>query len=100
MASQLDPAVLSKMTKLQRIEEALSGEAYFIQTIFNPLSIAADMVSNEQQILDDMKNNPQALKDALEVITETFTNFARECVKEGACGIFFATTEWASRDRL
>src|SRR5436190_5172276 len=85
---------------LERICEALAGEAYVLETIFNPLSIAADMVANEQQILDDMRNNPQALKDALEVITETFTNFARECIKEGANGIFFATTEWASRDRL
>jgi uroporphyrinogen decarboxylase len=85
---------------LERIGEALGGEAYFLETIFNPLSIAADMVANEQQILDDMRDNPQALKDALEVITETFTNFAGECIKAGACGIFFATTEWASRDRL
>jgi uroporphyrinogen decarboxylase len=85
---------------IERIGEALGGESYFVQTIFNPLSIAADLVSNEQQILDDMRDNPQALKDALEVITETFAAFARECVMEGASGIFFATTEWASRDRL
>ncbi|MFL5733444.1 MAG: uroporphyrinogen decarboxylase family protein [Chloroflexia bacterium] len=85
---------------LERINEALAGQAYFIETIFNPLSIAADMVESEQQILTDMRDNPQALKDALEVITETFVGFATECVKAGACGIFFATTEWASRDRL
>ena len=47
-----------------------------------------------------MKSDPQALKDALEVITETYTNFAAECIKAGACGIFFATTDWASRDML
>jgi uroporphyrinogen decarboxylase len=89
-----------QLEALERISEALAGQAYFIETVFNPLSIAADMVANEQQILDDMRDNPQALKDALEVITDTFTSFALECVKAGACGIFFATTEWASRDRL
>src|SRR5437868_4890363 len=38
---------------LERISEALGGETYFVETIFNPLSIAADMVASEQQILDD-----------------------------------------------
>jgi uroporphyrinogen decarboxylase len=85
---------------VERICEALGGETFAVQTVFNPLSIAADMVPDEQQILDAMRDNPQALKDALEVITETFAGFARECVKAGASGIFFATTEWASRDRL
>ena len=47
-----------------------------------------------------MKSDPQALKDALEVITETYTNFAAECIKAGACGIFFATTDWASFNML
>jgi len=85
---------------LERIGEALGGETYFIQTIFNPLSIAADLLPNKRDLLDIMKSDPQALKGALEVITETFTAFARECVKAGACGIFFATTDWGSRDYL
>jgi uroporphyrinogen decarboxylase len=89
-----------QLEAIERIGEALGDDTYFIETIFNPLSIAADMVANEQDILDVMKNEPQALKDGLEVITETFVRFAQECIKEGSCGIFFATTEWASRDRL
>src|SRR5207244_4129126 len=78
---------------LERIGEALGGEAYFLETIFNPLSIAADMTANEQQILDDRRDNPQALKDALEVITETVTHVAAVCIKSGPVGISFATSE-------
>lgn len=85
---------------IERICEALGGETYFIETVFNPLSIAADLVPTEQDMLNYMQNEPQAVKDALEVITETFINFSAACVKAGASGIFFATTEWASRDRL
>jgi len=85
---------------LERINEALAGETYFIQTIFNPLSIASDLVENNQVILDMMKSDPQALKDGLNLIAETYANFAAECIKAGACGIFFATTDWASRDML
>lgn len=89
-----------QLEALERIGEALGGETYYVQTIFNPLSIAADLVPDEQTMLDYMKRDPQALKEALEVITETYTAFARECLKVGACGIFFATTEWGSRDLL
>ena len=85
---------------IERICEALGGEAYFVQTIFNPLSIAADLMPDDQTLLDIMQREPQALKDALEVITDTFNHFARACIRAGADGIFFATTEWATRDRL
>src|SRR3954462_7226464 len=36
-----------QLEALERICEALGGQAYFIETVFNPLSIAADMVANE-----------------------------------------------------
>lgn len=85
---------------LERICEALGGEAYALQTIFNPFSVAADLVESDHALFELMQRDSQALKDALEVITETFTNFARECLKAGASGIFFATTEWGSRDRM
>ena len=85
---------------VERISEALAGDAYFIPTIFNPLSIASDLLPDKKSLLNVIEKDPQALKDALEVITETFANFARECVKAGANGIFFATTDWASRDML
>src|SRR2546425_5205391 len=89
--STSEGALDEQIEVIERIGEALAGETYFVQTVFNPLSIAADMVADEQQILADMQNNPQALKAALEVITETFANFARECIKAGASGTFFAT---------
>src|SRR5206468_1982336 len=85
---------------LERIGEALGGDTYFLETVFNPLSVAADLVNDDKMFLDILENHPQPLRDALEVITETFVNFAREALKTGCDGLFFATTEWASRDRL
>lgn len=104
--AKLKPLSLSEgvldeqLEALERICEALGGEAYFLETIFNPLSIAADLVQDDRTMLSLMQQEPRALKDALEVITDTYTNFALACIKAGASGIFFATTEWASRDRL
>jgi len=98
--SSSEGALDEQIEAIERINEALGGETYFIETIFNPLSIASDLVESKQVILDMMKSDPQALKDALEVITETYTSFAAECIKAGSCGIFFATTDWASHDLL
>ncbi len=85
---------------IERIVEALAGETYAIETIFNPLSIAADLVPDNRHLLDYMRREPQAVKDALELIADTFAAFARECLRAGASGIFFATTDWASRDLM
>ncbi len=94
-------ALGEQLEALERIGESLGGETYFIETIFNPLSIAADLVDNPKVAIPAlMVSNPQALKDALEVITATFSEFAKRCLDAGADGIFFATTDWASRDLL
>jgi uroporphyrinogen decarboxylase len=94
-------ALDEQIEALERIGESMGGETYYIETIFSPLSIAADLVENPQVAIPQlMREEPQALRDALEVITETFREFAKCCLDEGACGIFFATTDWASRDRL
>lgn len=96
-----DEGVLDEQTEVcERICEALGGEAYICQTVFSPLSIAGDLVATPQQLLDDLRADPQAVHAALEVITETFRAFVKEVIDSGADGIFFATTEWATRDTL
>ncbi len=84
----------------ERICEALGGEAYTCETVFSPLSIAGDLVAHPQQLLDDIEHDPQAVHGALEVITATFCAFVKEVLDSGADGLFFATTEWATRDTL
>src|SRR3954452_17101270 len=61
--------VLDEQTEVcERICEALGGEAYICETVFSPLSIAGDLVAEPQQLLDDMRNDRQAVHGALEVI--------------------------------
>jgi uroporphyrinogen decarboxylase len=99
--SMNEGALDEQIEALERIGESLGGETYFLETIFSPLSIAADLVENPKvEIPRLMREEPQALRDGLEVITETFREFAKCCLDEGACGIFFATTDWASRNVL
>ncbi|TAK27114.1 MAG: uroporphyrinogen decarboxylase [Chloroflexota bacterium] len=85
---------------LRLIKQGLKGEVPFIQTIFNPLSIAGDLVATDTDLVNDLRQNPRLVKHALEVITETFVRFALACLDVGVDGIFFATTTLATRATL
>src|SRR5579859_2670662 len=94
-------ALGEQMEALAQIRDNLKGEAYFVQTIFSPLSVAKYLVGNRSEpIKITMEDDPGALRAALNVIVETFATYARACLEAGASGIFFATTGWASADQL
>ena len=100
----LDPdrgALGEQIQALRQIRDGLAGAAYFIQTIFSPLSVAKYLVGNQSgPVQTTIQDNPDALRAALDVITETFTHYAQATLEAGASGIFFATTGWASSDAL
>jgi uroporphyrinogen decarboxylase len=56
--------------------------------VFSPLSLAR-MLSGDR-LRYDLRENPQAVTDALEAITETILAFAEACFREGAEGIFYS----------
>lgn len=84
----------------KEILDEVSGEIYCVPTIFSPLSIAADLVESDERFIELMIDGPEELHGALENITKTFIGYVGEMIKIGMAGIFFATTEWASRERL
>ncbi len=100
----LDPnrgALGEQLQALHLIGNELKGEAYFIHTIFNPLSVAKYLVGNRfEPVKTSIEDNPDALRKALEIITETFIDYIQAALEAGASGIFYATTGWASRDKL
>jgi uroporphyrinogen decarboxylase len=86
----LDPR--KELREFLRTVEILVRDLYgmpFIYTIPSPLSQAMNSISTPKQVYKDMKENPDALKQGLDIITETTKDFARECIAEGATGIFF-----------
>ena len=90
-----------QLDALRLIRDGLRGEAYFVQTIFSPLSVAKYLVGNRPEpVKQAIAEYPDALKAALEVITRTFATYATATLATGASGIFFATTGWASADAL
>ncbi len=89
-----------QLTALEIIANKLKGEVPFLMTVFTPLSIAADMVESEDLLYRHLLEHTAKVNTALEVITETFTGFAKACLDRGAAGLFYATTTLATTDRL
>lgn len=74
---------------LHLIAGDLAGEVPFIQTIFNPLSQAKNLVGPERLPMH-LRRYPDAVRAGLEVITETTERFIAAACETGIAGVFFA----------
>ena len=101
---ELEPnrgALGEQLQALRLIQSDLKGQAHVMHTIFSPLSVAKYLVGNDfKPVQTSIEDNPGALRQALEVITETFIAYIQATLEAGASGIFYATTGWASTDKL
>src|SRR6266446_3230988 len=88
----------AQIRALEQIRAGLNGEAYFLETIFNPWNVAEKLSSKEE--LNRLKSeNPQALLDALDVITQSEINHAKLALKGGASGVLLSVAN-AKKDEL
>jgi len=74
---------------LRLIKHALGNEVPIIQTIFSPLSQAKNLAGSEQLIVH-IRRYPEAVQNALQIITETTRRFVAACAECGIDGIFYA----------
>jgi uroporphyrinogen decarboxylase len=89
-----------QLEALRLIKEGLGGAVPFVETIFTPLSVAGRLVGSDAVMYDHLKQYPERVHEALEAITVTFEGFAQACLEVGVDGLFYATTGWATYDRL
>ena len=78
-----------QLRALELIRDGLRGQAFFIETIFNPWTVA-EKLSSPEEVLQLKAENPKALEAALEAIAESEVSHARKAVAAGAAGIFLA----------
>jgi len=86
----LDPK--KELKEAIRCVEILAKDLYgmpFIYTIPSPIVQALHGISDPERVYTDIKEQPGALKEGLEIITQTTIDFAKECIAEGASGVFF-----------
>jgi uroporphyrinogen decarboxylase len=72
-----------------RTRAALAPEVPFLHTIFSPLTVA--MKLSNARAVEHSRSHPQALKAALEVITEVNRRSVEAAIAAGADGFFFAS---------
>jgi len=88
----LDPeggALGAQLRCLESIRQAVGDEVPFIQTIFNPLSQAKNLVG-KQDLLAHLREQPEAVRAGLEAITDTTIGFIEAARQRGIAGIFLA----------
>lgn len=74
---------------LELIRDGLNGDAYFIETVFNPWNVA-EKLSSREEVRQLKDKDPAALLAALEVITQSEINHAKRALAAGAHGILLA----------
>src|SRR5690348_2286229 len=88
----LDPsagALGRELEAVRLIRKGRADDAPILMTIFSPFTIATKLAGDVA--VQSIEGEPEALRGALEVITETTAQYAAEALAAGADGIFFAT---------
>ncbi len=70
--------------------EKMRKDAIVIVTLYSPFMCAGHTTSDEI-ITEHLKQDPESVKAGMEIITESLTFFARECLKLGVDGFYLCT---------
>ena len=78
----LDSGVLAEQLEaIALIRQGLGPAVYAVETVFNPVSIAGDMVADKQTLVAHMKEDPQALHGAAQPVVDQLFTFGRKGVR-------------------
>ncbi len=82
---------------LELIRDGLSGQAHFLETLFNSYKVA-EKLSSEAAVSKLKQQNPQRLHDTLKIIATSQANHAKRAIGAGASGIFLAIANSSDPD--
>ncbi|HKX16630.1 MAG TPA: uroporphyrinogen decarboxylase family protein [bacterium] len=83
---------------IRLVADAVGAEVPVLETVFSPLSVARTL-AGEQATVRYLRENPEALHEGLEIITDVQIAFARNVLSAGADGLFFSS-QMATNDLL
>lgn len=93
---------VEQLKLLTEVARHLKGEAFFVDTVFDPFYVARRTAKDI--IFDLLRSSPEAFKQGLEVITESLCQYVNAVLDAGAAGIFLAvngaTTNFFTRDEF
>jgi uroporphyrinogen decarboxylase len=83
------------------VARELGLEVPVIQTVFSPLTVAGYLVGkSKSRVVRELRKNPDLVLPALERIADVLVDFANNSVNNGAAGIFYAISGYASKDAM
>jgi uroporphyrinogen decarboxylase len=85
----VDDPFPEQIQALKLIRDGLNGHAYFIETVFNSWKVA-EKLSSKEVVASLTKDNPQALLDALDAITQSQIKHVKRALDIGASGILLS----------
>ncbi len=88
----LDPhkgSLGAQLESLRTLVKGLGPDVPVLQTIFNPLCQAKNLVGVDR-LLTHLRQYPQAVLEGLDIIAETTTRFVEAILDSGVAGVFFA----------
>lgn len=86
-----------EIRSLEILLDKVKGEAPVIVTVFSPLTTAYKL--SGPRLIEHLRNRPDKLKSGLQLIAHTTGEFAKEALRKGCAGVFFAN-QMANRDVL
>lgn len=94
------PALKEQIDAYRQIRKHFGDAMPIIMTVFSPLDVAEKLVDRDAALLKaHIEQNPEALSEGLDAITQTFERFVAQLVDEGVDGIYFST-KWVNRVKL
>ena len=93
-------ALGEQIEAVRMLRKGLGADVPFVATVFTPLAILREMANGADDLSSAMRTHPHAVRAALEAVTATFEPLVRDLLRAGADGIYLATVDWATRDRL
>jgi len=85
-----------QLQALKLINKGMKIQTPFVETIFNPLMVAAKMVETRELFMQSLRENPKGFHEGMKTITKVMTEFSEISIENGAAGIFLATQEATS----
>lgn len=94
------PAFAEQFQLIELIRKDMPKRTPLIMTVFLPLDMAEKLVDRNPQLLKQhIEEDPDSVRHAVEVFTETFVPFVRKVAASGVDGIYFST-KWANHRKL
>ena len=75
---------------VEGLVKAAKPEALVILTLYSPFMIAGQVVGADV-VTEHIKQNPEAVKKGMQIITDSLMGFVKECIRLGLDGFYTST---------